>query len=537
VATINRRASRPFGVSQNCSIPQLSIVWRACGPGAGRWGRLRVAKFCCSVLCRSAVRRAIFAAAIGGLLQDAAAAGDAAAYPSWYQSWYQSWLSPPEALRQLTDPGGLRTRLEQAGVQFNLNYFGDAFWNPTGGAKQGQGYDGRFAAIMDADLDKLAGWSGATFHVSLHQIHGTQFSATDLQNLAVVSGVEAPPSTRLFNLWLEQKFGGQTSLRVGQFTAAQEFIVSDIANLFVNSSFGWPELTSANLPSGGPNWPEGTLGARMEWSPSGALTFRAAVFDGDPAGPGTGNPVLRDPNGLAFRINDPPFVIVELEYNYNRGHRLEEDNPNQEARALPAPQGAEQVGNTGGLPGTIKIGGWYHSGEFADERFDNQGGLIAQSGGTPLQHAGDFSVYGIIDQMLWRSSVRELDGFVRVMGSPDNRNLISFYLDTGMALQGPFDGRRDDILGLGVAYARVSPQAAASDRDTAAITGTPIPIRDYEAVIELTYQIQMARNWTMQPNLQYVIHPGGNVVDPNVPGGVAPIPNAFVLGLRTHLKF
>ena len=92
-------------------------------------------------------------------------------------------------------------------------------------------------------------------------------------------------------------------------------------------------------------------------------------------------------------------------------------------------------------------------------------------------------------------------------------------------------------MGLGVAYARVSPQAALSDRDTAAITGTPIPIRDYEAVIELTYQIQMARNWTMQPNLQYIIHPGGNVVDPNVPGGVTPIPNAFVLGLRTHLKF
>ena len=50
------------------------------------------------------------------------------------------------------------------------------------------------------------------------------------------------------------------------------------------------------------------------------------------------------------------------------------------------------------------------------------------------------------------------------MGSPDNRNLISFYLDAGLALQGPFDGRQDDILGLGVAYARVSPQAAASDR-------------------------------------------------------------------------
>jgi porin len=520
-------ANSPF--RRTAAIPALNAAMRP--PAAGRRdieGRRRVFRLYCRV-----VRRAVLAAAAGAMLQSAALADDAA--PLW------PWLSPDEALRQLTDPGGLRTRLEQAGVQFNLNYFGGAFWNPVGGIKQGQGYDGRFAAIMDADLDKLVGWSGATFHVSLHQIHGTQFGATDLQSLAEVSGVEAPPSTRLFNLWIEQKIGSQTTLRVGQFTAAQEFLVSDVANLFVNATFGWPVLPSQNLPSGGPNWPEGALGARVEWSPTKALTLRAAVFNGDAAGPGTSDPVLRDPDGLAFRINDPPFVIAELEYDYNRGHRLEEDNPNQEARALPAPQPTVPARSTGGLagglPGTIKIGGWYHAGEFADPRFDNQSGLLAVTGGTPLQHAGDFSVYGVIDQMLWRGGVHELDGFVRAMASPDDRNLISFYLDGGFALQGVFDSRPDDILGLGIAYARVSPQAAASDRDVAAITGTPIPIRDYEATIELTYLIQLARNWSMQPNLQYIIHPDGNVVDPNIPVGVTPIPNAFVLGLRTHLKF
>ena len=56
-------------------------------------------------------------------------------------------------------------------------------------------------------------------------------------------------------------------------------------------------------------------------------------------------------------------------------------------------------------------------------------------------------------------------------------------------------------------------------------------------MIELTYRIQLARNWSMQPNLQYIIHPGGNVANPNIPGGVTPIPNAFVAGWRTQLKF
>src|ERR1700694_1496396 len=136
----------------------------------------------------------------------------------------------PAYLRKITDWGGFRSKLEQDGLKFTFTYYGDAFANPSGGVQQGFGYDSRFGTIIDADLDKLWGWSGATFHASIHQIHGTQFSATHLDNLMTVSGIEAPPSTRLFNLWIEQRFGNQVSLRLGQFTAAQEFLVSDHAH-------------------------------------------------------------------------------------------------------------------------------------------------------------------------------------------------------------------------------------------------------------------------------------------------------------------
>jgi porin len=57
-----------------------------------------------------------------------------------------------------------------------------------------------------------------------------------------VSGIEAPATTRLFNLWFEQAVSDKTSLRIGQISAAQEFFVSQNANLFVNSTFGWPVL-------------------------------------------------------------------------------------------------------------------------------------------------------------------------------------------------------------------------------------------------------------------------------------------------------
>ena len=90
-------------------------------------------------------------------------------------------------------------------------------------------------------------------------------------------------------------------------------------------------------------------------------------------------------------------------------------------------------------------------------------------------------------------------------------------------------------MGIGFAVGRILPQAAASDRDLVALTGTPMPIRDYEAAVELTYQVQLAQDWSLQPDLQY-IHAGGHALNPLAPT-VSPIPNATVIGARTILKF
>lgn len=288
-------------------------------------------------------------------------------------------FSLPAFLHQITDTGGFRSKLEQEGVRLTFSYYGDAFANPIGGVKQGFGYDGRFGTIIDGDLQKLVGWSGATFHASIHQIHGTQFSAANLDNLMLVSGIEAPTSTRLFNLWIEQQFANRVNVRVGQFTAAQEFMVSDNADLFVNSTFGWPLLTAVDLPSGGPNYPEATPGARLQIAVTDHLTFRGAIFDGNPAGPGTGNPVFRDPYGLAFRVSDPPFFIAEFEYEHGQaGPGAAAVDRNQEGDFASARARATASGST--LPGTMILGAWINTGAFPDQRFNTQGALLAVAG-------------------------------------------------------------------------------------------------------------------------------------------------------------
>ena len=95
---------------------------------------------------------------------DRAAAADPAGIAGANDSasaFDQKWPALPALLRQVTDAAGLRSRLEQAGLKFTFTYYGDAFANPSGGVKQGLGYDGRLGAIVDADLQKLAGRSRA----------------------------------------------------------------------------------------------------------------------------------------------------------------------------------------------------------------------------------------------------------------------------------------------------------------------------------------------------------------------------------------
>src|SRR5262249_19824458 len=127
--------------------------------------------------------------------------------------------------------------------------------------------------------------------------------------------------------------------------------------------------------------------------------------------------------------------------------------------------------------------------------------------------------------------------FLRASGSPADRNQIEFYADGGLSYKGLFPGRDDDILGLGVAYAQISGTAADLDRDARLFGNANRPVRDFETVIELTYRAQLAPWWMLQPALQYIFHPGGNIANPNTPSSARAIPDAFIAGVRTTVAF
>jgi porin len=430
----------------------------------------------------------------------------------------------PRSSNLLGDMWGLRTFLSQYGMTLSIVGTGEVFGNATGGARQGLEYNGVTTGTLQLDTQRAFGLNGGLFNVSGLQIHGGNLSATNLYSLQTASGIEADPATRLWELWYQQKFGDNFDVKFGQQSLDQEFMDSQNASYFVNTMFGWPMLPSADLPGGGPAYPLSALGVRARAHLTDNISVLAGVFNGSPVSDNTGDPQVRNPSGISFPVKGGVMAIAELQFMYPGSGTL------------------VKAGEDDPLASTYRIGVWYDSAEFDDLRYDNMGLSLANpaSTGTPETHRGDYAFYGVADQMVWRSAEdpdRNIDVFLRPMFTPlQDRNLISFSLNAGVTMHQPFAGRDSDTASFGVSVAQVSSGARWLDQDTAYFNpGVYSPVRQYETVLEATYQYQVMPWWQIQPDIQYVISPGAGIADPDNP--TQELKNELVLGVRTNITF
>jgi porin len=372
-------------------------------------------------------------------------------------------------------------------------YTGEVVGVADGGAERGTVYAGAATGQVTLLLRPLLGWRGARVFVSVIGTHGDTPDRLvgDLQG---VSNFFATAALRLEEAWLQQNlFANRLSLLVGRYDLNSEFYRLQSAAVFINSSLGiGPELAGSG--AGGPSiFPHTSVGSRIDFKPGPNSVWRLAVLDGVPVDrPGHSTKI--------FAAGDGALLVGEMALL---------SRPNRE---IPMRSQRFQIGRglTRPYAAKVAIGVWYYTSRFPDL-------VDTSSDGAPVRHRGSFGAYIVGDKTLWTQSQngpRSLSAFAQI-GVGDGRvNQIGSYLAGGLTLTAPFTSRSQDVLGLAVAAAR---NGSHFERAQSAI-GIPAA---GETALELTYLTQLSSWLSIQPDAQYVLHPGGtralrNAVVPGV---------------------
>lgn len=374
--------------------------------------------------------------------------------------------------------------LKDAGFTPFLNYTGEEFANFSGGTGRGAEYEGLLKFGMTVDLEKVVKWTGASLYFAVEYPHGLGLTNKYVHDYNFLSSIDAYDSWRLFEAWVQQDFfDHHVSLRVGQLTTDNNFFVSDNASLYVNSAFGVVGTALHNIFT--PIYPVASPGVWLKIAPTPAWYFQAMVVSDDP-GAQDGD----DKHGLRYNFGGNSGALMFFELGYLRAGT--DDAPI--------------------LEGKYKVGGYYDTGLFPDNQ-----------GGSP--HRGSSAWWAVVDQQLYRESYkpkelfRGLSAFGRVSTAQEDRNPVTFYFDAGLNYTGPIAHRERDIFGVAFSYERLSSLLQQPD-------GSPVPSHR-EHVLEATYQWTVNDHFAIQPDLQYIINPGG----------VHTIPNALAGGLRFSINF
>lgn len=385
------------------------------------------------------------------------------------------------------DWGGFRTHLADLGINFNPVYTGEVMSEAAGGhAGNRTIYDHNLNLPLTVDLEKAIGWRGATFHANAFWLAGRSLTDDCIGDLANISNISAYPTWRLNELWLEQTFWDKkASIKIGSLATDADFFVPETSALFINSSFGCFSLVAANLPNP-PIYPVAAPGVRFWVQPDPHLYFQAAIYDGDSG--------AQDVNkhGTDFNLaqNDGALIFTEIGYDLH-------------------PEADDKT-----LDGRFKIGSFIHTKHVPTWQTQITDGTDPG--------AINFGIYGIAEHDFYKHDTRKITGFVRGGGAPGDRNVISWYFDTGLNFTGWLPGRADDV--AGIAFARSTFSRGYSDYVAAT---EPFKLSGAEMVIEATYRAQITPWWTVQPDVQVIIAPAG---DPKCD-------TALVIGIRTAINF
>ncbi|MCC4105457.1 carbohydrate porin [Serratia ureilytica] len=402
------------------------------------------------------------------------------------------------------DWGGLRSELQQDGVNFQVNYTMESASNLAGGYHTATTarYSDQWQFGANLDLEKLLNWQDAEFQMTI-----TDRNGQDLSNqigdprtgmLSSVQEVYGRGQTwRLTQFWLRKGFYNDIlDLKAGRVTIGEDF--DSVDSKFENLAFGGGQPGNWRGDHWF-NWPVSQWGGRVR------LNFTPEAFI-----------------QVGFYNQNP--------YNYNKGDGFRFEFKPTVGNLVPVELGWQPKLGHDKLPGNYRLGYYYTSAN------DDVYGSWREGEYNKNAHA--YGGYLLAQQQLTAQNGDVNRGITVMFQTVLNDHKTSKtdnYQSLALTWKGPFDLRQNDEIGIGVSrihvnssYTRMLREKNQFNGETTYDSPTYLPIqKGAEYNYEVYYNIQ-ASNWLqIRPNLQYV----------SSPGAVSKVNDAFIGGLSANVSF
>ena len=412
------------------------------------------------------------------------------------------------------DWDGLRPWLRERGVGFELVHTAEWFWNTGGGLAEGDNYRADLSLVAELDTDVAGWWRHGDFFLHLQTQYGDGITEDYVGDFQVLSNIDAEDFAQVSEFWYKHRFlDDRLWIKLGKMDANVDFAYVDYGGEFINSSPGFsPTIPLVTYPD--PDW-----GIIFGIEPVDWFSLNVGVFQGRPDGGRSLGNTLDNLHG--------PMVHIEPAFHYDisgrSGHlrfgfwwngdtfeRLapeEESEPADAAalRALVAGVRADGLGPTFLAALTAEATALAVE-ELRPRFFDD------------TEDDGTHGYYIAWDQELFKERRDDPDDgqgvgvFLQYGRSDEDVIEAETYLGGGLQWTGAIPGRDADIFGLGVFHADFSD---ALDFE-----------KGSETVFEFFYRAEITPWFSVKPDLQYIVHPGGRAVS-----------DALAVGIRTELAY
>ena len=377
--------------------------------------------------------------------------------------------------------GGRRSRLEELGVVFDLQYISDSLWDIKSDTPARFAMWNRVRGTVDIDFGKLSHRDGLYFHATAVWQGGGNLG-TYLGTIASPSGMSSANTFRLDSWWLEQRWvNDRIVARAGQFAEQDFYGAQHYAASFIFEPMGYALNNLFNTYESFD--PPSTPAAEVRVVPVRHIYVKSMVAAGDPA------PFSRNQTGLVPTFRGSPVSVSEIGFS-----------PGKKASSVRA---FDNVETRKGYSGLYQFGASYNPAHFTNP-------VSAQS------RSGNYLLYWMATQALWRVDPQEARGLDITLAydwSPPDVNRNNKLLTAGLRFNEPLPVSIHNTMSFGYVRNSLSQQFGPA--------GTPGFKTEHAFEFNALFQKGMV---LFQPVIQYYENVGGR------PG------RAVVFGFRMKVK-